>query len=66
MDYRQKTGVRVTLSLSDKIDIVEKVKFKWIPHKRVAREYRVSESVISKLMTKVRENKGYIKTLARL
>ena len=30
------------MNLSDTIDIVEKVKFKWIPQTDVAKEYRVS------------------------
>ena len=51
---RHKLKNRETLSLSDKIDIVEKVKFKWVPQKEVAKEFRVSESTVSQLMLKVR------------
>lgn len=52
------------MSLSEKIDIVEKVKFKWVPQAEVAREFRVSKATISALMAKVRKNPKYIRELA--
>lgn len=61
---RQFIKHREKLGLSDIIDIVEKIKFKWIPMKDVAREYRVSLQAIQEVMTKIRKNPQYIKELA--
>ena len=61
---RYKTKRREKLTLSETIDIVDKIKFKWIPYKDVAKEYRISIPTISQLMTKLRKDKNYIQSLA--
>jgi DNA-binding IscR family transcriptional regulator len=43
---------------------VEKIKFKFIPRSEVAKEYRVSPSAISDVMTKLKKNPDFIKELA--
>ncbi|MEC8141976.1 MAG: hypothetical protein VX071_00625 [Candidatus Thermoplasmatota archaeon] len=59
------TRNRKNLGLSQTIDIVEKVKFKWIPYKDVAKEHRVHPQAILDLLTKLRKDPKYIKELAR-
>ena len=61
---RIKMKTRSALSLSDKIDIVEKVKFKFVPQDAVAKEYRVSPSTISALVVKIRNNPQFLRELA--
>ena len=39
---RHKSKKRGPLTLAEKIDIVDKVKFKWVPQDEVAKEFRVS------------------------
>lgn len=60
---RQHIKNRQKLSLSDTIDIVAKVKFKWVPMNDVAKEYRVSISTISDVICKLRKNPNYIREL---
>ena len=61
--YRQKR-TRGTLSLREKIDIVRLVKFKWVPYREVAKEFRVSVVTVSALVQKVQKNPKFLRELA--
>ena len=61
---RRRLKDREPLSLSDTIDIVIKIKFKWIPSADVAKEYRVSIQTISQLMRKAHKDPLFVRDLA--
>ena len=61
--YRKKRS-RGHLSLSEKIDIVRQVKFKFVPQREVAKEFRVSVATVSALTMKAHKDPKYLRELA--
>ena len=62
---RYKSKNREPLSLTDKIDIVMKIKFQFVPWRDVGKEYRVSDSAMQQLMSKMRKDQNFIRDLAK-
>ena len=58
---RKASKTRGPLTLSEKVDIVRMVKFEWTPPVEVAKVFRTSISVVTKLMMKVRKDPQFLK-----
>ena len=63
-DSRRRTKMRRNLTLAEKVDIVKRVKFEWKTYAEVAKEFRVTVSAVSAVMSKLRQNPKYLKELA--
>ena len=60
---RKKTKGRGPLKLKDKIEIAHKVLVQFLPYSDVAKEYRIGQSVICKLIKKAKDNPAFLEEL---